>query len=168
MCFLPETEWNLRHCLFGWDFHQGGQRISLPNTWGGWRGGCRACTEWFFGVRVDDTRHKRCSRPAEHTLWERPGHVQEIQSILKVTGCLAGIRGKQPSWAPCCSVCREACEGGRPGLGEVGSRPQSSSLCWGAAEQHYALNQLQMFWLLCPVCCSKVNLDLVQKVARSC
>lgn len=135
-------EWNLRHCLFPWDFHQGGQRNSLPNTWGGWRGGHRASTEGLFGAMGT-------------------GNVPDLLSRL-CAGDL-GMSRKSKAFLVCCrassSVWREPCACGRAGLGEVGSW---GSLCGAAPGQHRALNQLQTSWLHCAVGCSQVMLDLVQ------
>jgi len=69
-----------------------------------------------LGVCVGDMRHRSRARPAERTLCEWPGHVQEIESIPNTMGCLAGAQSEQPSRALCCSLWGEAYGSGRAGL----------------------------------------------------
>lgn len=162
---FPSRNWVETECLFGWGFYQGGQRNSLQNMWELWGGGCRAHTDQVFGVHVDNTRCRRCVRPAEHA-W--PGHIKEIQSILNLMGCLAGTQVKQLSWGFMLLHLERGLRRWESWAGEGWEQAASSSLCGGGIDQHHALNQLKAFWLLYPLWCSKAMLDIIHGVARSC
>lgn len=84
---LPSRDWGVA-CWARILIRSGWSEEQLANYVGTLR---RGRQRKHSSAHIEDMRHGRCLRPAEHS-W--PGQGQESQSIADVTGA----RGNQPSW----------------------------------------------------------------------